>query len=152
MGEEFQVEAGSSHANWEFAPGGNVFQNRKCNPAVESRVKGVRGFGDAIEMMRNQILLFIAGGSGDGLDSTVELEGVGINDFPIERPCQGEGMGGLPGSRWSAQVKRVWRSFQNQDFLFSWSGDRSLRLERVRGMKIPVNRGSRGWKQGEKIY
>jgi hypothetical protein len=61
MCEEFQVEAGPSHHDGEFPPGGNILQKRKSDPSVEGGVKGVGGVGDAVEVMRNQIPVFLAG-------------------------------------------------------------------------------------------
>jgi len=61
MGEEFQVEAGPSHHNGELPPGGNILEERKRDPSVKGGVKGIGGVGDAVEMMRDQIPVFLAG-------------------------------------------------------------------------------------------
>ncbi len=75
--------------------------------AIAGGVQGVGGIGRRVKVMGKEGLLFVAGSSGEGLQTPIELEGVGIDDLTLACPRDLEGGGGLSGRGGSAEVESV---------------------------------------------
>ena len=86
-----QVQSGTTRTNGEFLPQGDV-PGRFCGPVQKFRhCELMLRLDDVQQMVRDIPALFKGKLIRADIESTIDLHGIAVDDFPVERLSQGEG-------------------------------------------------------------
>lgn len=111
VSQELEIQTGAPHDDRQFSPSTNVLEDRECHLSVLPSVKGVAWIRYPVKVVGDQVAVFLAGRGCDGLDTSIELESISINDFSVKRVGKTEGVGRLPRGGRTTKVKRLRRFF-----------------------------------------
>jgi len=120
VGEEFEIESGSTHHDGEPSPARNFVDDGGGEGEVAGGIVGSGGIRDAVEVVGGQSLLLRGRCGGDDFEAAVELEGVGIDNLSIEGFGQGQGDAGFARGRGTAEEK--WGKFQGDGVIIGGNG------------------------------